>query len=103
MSATTEAKSNSDIADAHDLLENCMFAALETYANVHRGSDPASAVTTHLYEKARNVVLNYLGLNLGEVALAVKQSALPKGIPPVTGGGNTRLYGSDDAHSSLSC
>ena len=132
MSATTEAISNSGIADAHGLLESSMLAALETYANVHRGSGPASAVTTHLYEKARDVVLNYLGLNrrkylivfcsplratklvsimepgtyrlinsadiglnLGIAALAVKQNALPKGIPPFTGGGTTRLYGSD--------
>lgn len=132
MSAPTVAKRNPGRADAYDLLENSIFAALETYANVHRGSGPASAVTTHLYEKARELVLNYLGLNrkryhvvfcstlratklvskmkpgnyhmigsadiglnLGVTALAVKLSALPKGIPPVTGGGTTRLYGSD--------
>jgi selenocysteine lyase/cysteine desulfurase len=130
--ASTDAKNNSGMADAYGLLENSMFSALETYANVHRGSGPASAVTTLLYEKARNVVLNYLGLNrkryqvvfcsplratklvsklepgnyhrigsadiglnLGVTALAVKQRALPKGIPSVTGGGTTRLYGSD--------
>lgn len=63
MTTTREAKSNSVIADPHALLESSMFAALETYSNVHRGSGPASAITTRLYEKARNVVLNYLDLN----------------------------------------
>ena len=49
LSATAEAKSNSGMADAYALLETSMFAALETYANVHRGSGPASADTTRLY------------------------------------------------------
>jgi selenocysteine lyase/cysteine desulfurase len=34
-------------------------------------------------------------LNLGVTALAVKKNALPKGIPTVTGGGTTQLYGPD--------
>jgi selenocysteine lyase/cysteine desulfurase len=39
-----------------------MFAALETYSNVHRGSGHYSKATTRLYEKARHIVLDYLGL-----------------------------------------
>ncbi len=38
-------------------------AALETYSNVHRGSGHFSMVTTHLYEKARDIVLEYMGLD----------------------------------------
>jgi selenocysteine lyase/cysteine desulfurase len=36
---------------------------LETYANVHRGSGYTSMVSTCLYERARGVVLNHLGLD----------------------------------------
>ena len=44
-------------------LENSLYAALETYSNVHRGNGHFSAVTTHLYELARNIVLEYLDLS----------------------------------------
>jgi selenocysteine lyase/cysteine desulfurase len=44
-------------------LEIRLYAALETYSNVHRGSGHFSAVTTHLYELARNIVLEYLHLS----------------------------------------
>jgi len=43
-------------------LERGVYAALETYANVHRGSGHNSLVSTHLYEQARDIVLEYLGL-----------------------------------------
>ncbi|MFZ1507614.1 MAG: hypothetical protein WAV74_12585 [Anaerolineae bacterium] len=38
-------------------------AALETYANVHRGSGHNSLASTHLYEQAREIVLDDLGLD----------------------------------------
>jgi len=37
-----------------------VYIALQYYSNVHRGSGHKSMVTTHLYEKARQIVLNYL-------------------------------------------
>jgi selenocysteine lyase/cysteine desulfurase len=40
-----------------------IYAALETYSNVHRGSGHNSVVTTGLYEQAREQVLQYLGLS----------------------------------------
>jgi len=46
-----------------DELERSVYAALETYSNVHRGSGHFSMVTTHLFEQARDIVLEYLGLN----------------------------------------
>ncbi len=46
-------------------LEKSMYAALETYSNVHRGSGHFSLVTTHLYEQAREIVRSYLGLSSG--------------------------------------
>jgi selenocysteine lyase/cysteine desulfurase len=44
-------------------LERGIYDALETYSNVHRGSGYNSMVSTHLYEKARGIVLEYMGLN----------------------------------------
>ena len=49
-------------ADAFTELEQSVQAALETYSNVHRGSGHNSLVTTQLYEQARDIVLDYLGL-----------------------------------------
>ncbi len=48
---------------AYDLLRNSISTALETYSNVHRGSGHFSMVTTYLFDKAREIILNYLGLN----------------------------------------
>lgn len=45
------------------LLAQGVYAALETYSNVHRGSGHFSMVTTALYEKARDIVLEYLHLD----------------------------------------
>ena len=50
-------------AEAFAELERGVHAALETYSNVHRGSGHNSMVSTHLYEQARDIVLEYLGLN----------------------------------------
>jgi len=52
-----------EIAEAFTELERGVQAALETYSNVHRGSGHNSLVSTHLYEQARDIVLEYLGLN----------------------------------------
>ena len=50
-------------AEAFTKLERGVQAALETYSNVHRGSGHNSLVSTHLYEQAREIVLEYLGLD----------------------------------------
>ncbi|NDJ74630.1 MAG: aminotransferase class V-fold PLP-dependent enzyme [Chloroflexi bacterium] len=47
-------------------LERAVEIALKTYSNVHRGSGHNSMVTTHLYEQARGIVLDYLGLDNGQ-------------------------------------
>lgn len=48
---------------AFEEIQLAMLATLETYSNVHRGSGHNSQVTTRLFEHAREVVLDYLGLN----------------------------------------
>ncbi len=52
-----------EIAEAYTELERGVQAALETYSNVHRGSGHNSLVSTHLFEQAREIVLEYLELN----------------------------------------
>jgi len=51
------------MSEAYAELELSIHAALETYSNVHRGSGHNSLVSTLLYEQARDIVLEYLGLN----------------------------------------
>ena len=62
----TRVKTN-DGPEAFAELERGVHAALETYANVHRGSGHNSLVSTHLYEQAREIVLEHLGLNKEQV------------------------------------
>ncbi len=47
-------------------LERSVHAVLETYSNVHRGSGHNSIVTTYLFEQARDIILEYLGLKSGK-------------------------------------
>ncbi|MFX0018692.1 MAG: aminotransferase class V-fold PLP-dependent enzyme [Promethearchaeota archaeon] len=44
-------------------LERSVYVALETYSNVHRGTGYNSMVTTALYERAREIILEYLDLD----------------------------------------
>ena len=44
-------------------LERGVYAALETYSNVHRGRGHYSMATTHLFEQARDIVLEFLKLS----------------------------------------
>jgi selenocysteine lyase/cysteine desulfurase len=48
---------------AYDELERGVYHALETYANVHRGNGHHAMVTTRLFEQAREIVLEHLGLS----------------------------------------
>ncbi|MGB4975185.1 MAG: aminotransferase class V-fold PLP-dependent enzyme [Anaerolineae bacterium] len=54
-----EARHNEAFAE----LGRGMQAALETYSNVHRGSGHNSLTSTHLYEQAREIVLDDVGLD----------------------------------------
>jgi selenocysteine lyase/cysteine desulfurase len=57
------AREGNETAEAFAELERGVHAALETYSNVHRGSGHNSMVSTHLFEQAREIVLEYLGLD----------------------------------------
>lgn len=47
----------------YEKLEGAMLSSLENYSNVYRGSGYKSIVTTKLFERAREIVLEYLGLS----------------------------------------
>ncbi|MBL8142332.1 MAG: aminotransferase class V-fold PLP-dependent enzyme [Acidobacteria bacterium] len=53
------------VTSAFAALERSVRAALETYANVHRGSGHHSVATTRLFEQARDIVLEHMGLDDG--------------------------------------
>lgn len=52
-----------DRISAYQVIEAALYKALISYGNVHRGSSFASMATTQLYEKAKEVVLQHLGLS----------------------------------------
>lgn len=58
----SEAKAGEALAE----LEHSVYAALETYSNVHRGKGHYSIISTYLFEQARGIILEYLGLNEGK-------------------------------------
>jgi selenocysteine lyase/cysteine desulfurase len=67
-------------------LERIIFAILETYSNVHRGSGYNSLVTTRFYEQARTIVLDHLSLT-GDKYVVIfcsprRADILVKGIDP---------------------
>ena len=132
MTTLIKPKNIPETEDAFVLLEKRMFAALQSYSNVHRGSGPAAKVTTQLFEMARTEILDFMGLNakayvlifaseyhavrlskslefipfevlqdkkfglhLGVTAFAIKRKLISKVEKVFTGGGTTRLYGSD--------
>jgi selenocysteine lyase/cysteine desulfurase len=49
--------------NAFGIIRETMLKVLETYSNIHRGSGHFAMITTQAYEKARMVVLKYLGLS----------------------------------------
>ena len=56
---------NSKSHEAFAELERGVHAALETYSNVHRGSGYNAVVTSQLFDQARDIVLEHLGLKKG--------------------------------------
>jgi selenocysteine lyase/cysteine desulfurase len=59
----TPQKMKKPTTEAFEQLEQSIYATLETYSNVHRGSGHNSIVSTHLFEQARDIVLEYMGLD----------------------------------------
>jgi len=95
------AMKDDETTDAFAELEHGVHTALETYSNVHRGNGHFSLVTTHLFEQARIIVLEYLGLSKGKFTVIFCTSrgaaALVKQLTPES----YRLVSSRDVGLSL--
>ena len=63
------APTNTETTEAFAELERGVHVTLETYSNVHRGSGHYSLATTYLFDHAREIVLEYLGLNKHKFAV----------------------------------
>ena len=63
---------NNAFIQVNSELEQGIYTALETYSNVHRGIGLYSMVSTHFFDKARDIILEYLGLNKKKYSLFVK-------------------------------
>jgi selenocysteine lyase/cysteine desulfurase len=62
MKKASSVNTNNEMSGYIEELEQSVHAALETYSNVHRGSGHNSMVTTHLFEQARDIIMDYLEL-----------------------------------------
>jgi selenocysteine lyase/cysteine desulfurase len=84
------------MTDAFGELERSVHAALQTYSNVHRGSGHHSLVSTRLFDEARDVVLEHLGLRQGEFTVVFcaprRAERLASGLPS----GSFRAVSSED-------
>jgi selenocysteine lyase/cysteine desulfurase len=91
---------NGKAISALEILENSIFTALETYSNVHRGSGIFSKASTRLYERAREIVLGYLGMDRRRFSVVFCSprnadkltSLLKNGTYKVVSDGETGLY-----------
>lgn len=84
------------INDAYLALEQSVYAAIETYSNVHRGSGHYSAATTYLYEQSRKIVLDYLGLNADKYMVIFCTPARAVALTKLTAPENHRIIKSSD-------
>ena len=88
-------------AEAYAELERGVIAALETYSNVHRGSGHNSMVTTHLFEQAREIVLEYMGLSRGKYVVIFSTTIGAEALKTQLKPENYRCLSSKDVGLSL--
>ena len=77
-------------------LERGVLTALERYSNVHRGTGYNSIVSTALYEKARDVVREHLGLDGGYVVVFLTPWRLRALQSRLSSGADLRVVSSAD-------
>lgn len=78
-----------------------MNRALETYSNIHRGSGHKSQVTTYLYEQARDIVLDYLGLDRDKYLIIFCSPCRAEAMISKLKQGSYRILSSHDIGLSL--
>ncbi len=81
--------------------EQGIYSVLGTYSNVHRGSGHFSIVSTYLYEKARQIVLEYLGLDKKKYTVIFCSPRRARSLKVQLDAGSYRLISSKDVGISL--
>ncbi len=89
------------MAEALSELERGVQAALETYSNVHRGSGHNSMVSTRLFEQARDIVLEHLGLDDGKYVVIFCTPRRAETLAAQLAPGSYRSVSSQDLGLSL--
>jgi selenocysteine lyase/cysteine desulfurase len=82
-------------------LKESVTAALETYSNIHRGSGHKSMVSTYLYEYARDVVLNHLGLKRNRYQVIFCNSRIAGKLSAILNPGSYTIISSGEIGLSL--
>lgn len=80
----TEIKQSEPSESNFSELEKSIFASLENYSNVHRGSGHFSVISTSLYEEARKIILDSLELNKNYIVVfcsPLRASELVRKLP----------------------
>lgn len=77
-------------------IERAVEAALETYANIHRGSGHHSVASTRLYERAREIVLERLGVGRRTHAVVFCTPRRAAALRARIGAGGCRILASRD-------
>ena len=88
---------DNETAEAFTELARGVQATLESYSNVHRGSGHNSLVSTYLYEQARDIVLEFLGLEI------FGQGGGQRHIGDTIYFQDTTRYPLQGAHASVEC
>ncbi|MBN2714242.1 MAG: aminotransferase class V-fold PLP-dependent enzyme [Deltaproteobacteria bacterium] len=83
------------------VLDKSVRHALETCANVHRGSGHASVAMTSLFEAARKIVCHHLGVSPKQYEVIFCTSGRARRLAQLLPVGTYRIVSSDDAGLSL--
>src|SRR5512135_2831566 len=82
-------------------LERSIREALVTYSNVHRGTGQDSIVSTELFEYAREIVLEYLGLDAQKYTVIFCSPHRAEILTQLLRSGRFRVLSSEDFHLPL--
>ncbi|NJK94744.1 MAG: aminotransferase class V-fold PLP-dependent enzyme [Bacteroidales bacterium] len=77
-------------------LKRSIYEVLKTYSNVHRGSGHNSQVTTHLFEQARGIVLDYLDLNKDKYVVVFCTLRSAQKLTAILGSADFRTISSEE-------
>ncbi len=82
------------VRSAFSELERSVYAALETYSNVHRGAGQFSQASTALFEHARAMILEYAGGTAGEQVVIFCTPARARALSGLLDPARCRIFSS---------